>query len=159
MAPSMTVAKAVRTFQVVSVRASGEAIAAVLEGRAEAALVDELVARAHQESQPDSKAELVNTVLAFRELHFAVSRSHPQAQSIIADFHRSYELMLKDGAVNEALGVDWLATDLGDDGKMDLVLRSGVSFDDIDNPSKQGSAYALEQSEYKMMSQSDIVTF
>jgi hypothetical protein len=58
--------------------------------------------------------------------------------------------------VNEALGVDWLATDLGNDGKLDLVLRSGISFDDLANPSQSGSTYALEQSQYRMMSKSNL---
>ena len=160
MVPGYAYGDAVRdatsTFEVVAVKGAGEAISEVIEGRADVALVDELVARAHEENQPDSKADVVNAVLAYRELYFAVSRRHPQAEQIIADFQRSYELMLKDGAVNEALGVDWLATDLGNDGKLDLVLRSGISFDDLDNPSEQGSAYALEQSQYRMMSQSDI---
>jgi polar amino acid transport system substrate-binding protein len=147
---------ALRTFQVVPVRSSGEAIEAVIEGRAEVALVDELVARAQQESQPDSIVEAVDAVLAYRELYFAVSRSHPEAEAVLADFQRSYEAMLNDGSVNEVLGVDWLATDLGDDGKLDLVLRSGVSFDDLQDPSSGGSAYALEQSEYQMMSQADL---
>ena len=147
---------ALSSFDVVPVKGSAEAIKAVLDGRAEIALVDELVTRAHLENDPQLDVDVINTVLAYRELHFAVSRQHPQAEEIISEFHRAYDLMLKDGAVNEALGVDWLATDLGNDGKLDLVLRSGVSFDDLDNPSQRGSTYALEQSQYRMMSKSDL---
>ncbi len=67
-----------------------------------------------------------------------VSRQHPRAEQIISDFHHHYEIMLKDGVVNEILDVDWLATDIGNDGKLDLVLRSGVSFDDLGTPNQQG---------------------
>jgi polar amino acid transport system substrate-binding protein len=148
-----SVREATATFEVVAARSSQAAIEAVAQGRADVALVDELVARAHKENRPESRAEATDAVLAYRELHFAVSRSHPAAQDIIADFQRSYDLMLEDGSVNEALGVDWLATDLGDDGQLDLVLRKGVRFDDLEDPSKTGSAYALEQSGYRLMSQ------
>jgi len=145
-----------KSFSEVPVKGTAEAIAAVQSGRADIALIDELVARAHLESGSSVNVYLIDTVLAYRELHFAVSRQHPRAEEVISEFHRTYEMMLKDGAVNEALGVDWLATDLGDDGKLDLVLRKGVSFDDLENPSKKGTTYALEQSEYQMMSQPNV---
>jgi polar amino acid transport system substrate-binding protein len=143
-------------FDVVSVKDAAEAIMAVQAGRADIALVDELVVRAILESDAQFEVTVIDKVLAYRELHFAVSRQHPQAEQIVSDFHRTYELMLKDGAVNEALNVDWLATDLGNDGQLDLVLRSGVSFDDLNVPSQKGSAYALEQSDYRTMSQPDV---
>ena len=100
--------------------------------------------------------DVINTVLAYRELFFAMSRQHPEAERIISDFQHHYEIMLKDGAVNEALGVDWLAADLGNDGKLDLVLRSSVSFDDLNKPSQKGSTYALNQAQYQMVSQPNV---
>jgi polar amino acid transport system substrate-binding protein len=144
------------SFTLVPVRESAEAIKAVQEDRADIALVDDLVAHAQLEIEAEPDFAVINAVLAYRELYFAVSRAHPQAEQIISDFHHHYETMLKDGAVNEILGVDWLATDLGNDGKLDLVLRSGVSFDDLDAPSQGGSTYALGQSQYQMMSQSNM---
>jgi len=141
------------SFTLVPVKVSAEAIKAVLEGRADIALVDDLVARAQLDSGAEPEFTVINTVLAFRELHFAVSKAHPQAQQIISGFHDQYEAMLKNGVVNEILGVDWLVTDLGNDGKLDLVLRSGVSFDSLDAPLQGGSTYALGQSQYKAISQ------
>jgi len=94
-------------------------------------------------------------VLAFRDLHFAVSKQNPHAAEIIADFHAAYELMLDDGTVNDILNIDWLATDFGHDGKVDIVLRRGVSFDDLSSPTKQENVYALERSEYQLMRQPD----
>lgn len=141
------------SFTLVPVESSAEAIKAVQEDRADIALVDDLVARAQLEADAEPDFTVINAVLAYRELYFAVSRAHPQAEQIISDFHRQYERMLKDGVVNEILDVDWLATDLGNDGTLDLVLRSGVSFDELDAPSQGGSTYALGQSQYQMMSQ------
>ena len=63
--------------------------------------------------------------------------------------------MLEDGTVNEILNVDWLATDFGQTGKLDVVLRRGVSLDDLSHPSDDGSVYALEDSEYKIIRQRD----
>jgi ABC-type amino acid transport substrate-binding protein len=148
--------RARNSFNEVAVKSSAEAIKTVQEGKADIALIDDLVARAHLESGSPLDVNVISSVLAYRELHFAVSRQHPQSEQIISDFNRAYAVMLKDGAVNEALGVDWLATDLGNDGQLDLVLRGGVSFDDLDNPLKSGTTYALEQSEYQMVSQTNL---
>ena len=58
---------------------------------------------------------------------------------------------MSDGTVNDILDVDWLATDFGQDGTMNVVMRSGVSLDDLDNPTAEGGMYALDQSEYQWM--------
>ena len=97
----------------------------------------------------------LRTVLAYRSLHFAVSRTRPDAQEILADFHRAYEVMLSDGTVNEILEVDWLASDFGQPGNVSVVMRSGVSLDDLDNPTEPGSMYALGHSDYEWTGQRD----
>lgn len=139
---------AIPSLTMVSVRDAAEAIRAVQEGMADIALVDELVARSQSGTGAESDFTVINTVLAFRELYFAVSREHPQAEQIIADFHHQYESMLKDGVVNDILDVDWLAADLDNDGTLDLVLRSGASFDDLGVPSEEGTTYSLGRSQY-----------
>ena len=144
------------SFTLVSVEGSAEAIKAVQEGRADIALVDDLVARTQLDIDAESEFTVINAVLAHRELYLAISTKHPQAQQIISDFHLQYEIMLKDGVVNDILDVDWLATDIGNDGKLDLVLRSGVSFDDLGMPTQEGTTYALGQSQYRKISQPDL---
>ena len=140
-------------IDVVNSSSSEAAIQALRDGRADAALVDELVAR----DLLEEASHIISTdkVLAFRSLHFAVSLQNPQAQEIIDDFHRAYEAMLSDGSVNEILNIDWLATDFGQPGQINLVLRSGVSLDDLSNPSDDGSIYALEDSEYQVVRERD----
>lgn len=136
--------------QVIKARSSMHAIEAVRNGDANVALVDELVAR---DLLGDEISGMVatGTVLAFRSLHFAVSKQHPEAEQILADFHEAYEMMLADGTVNEILNVDWLATDFGHAGSVNVVLRSGTSLDDLTHPSADGSVYALEKSEYQIL--------
>lgn len=99
---------------------------------------------------------MLNTVIEFRDLHFAVSRQNPRAEEIIADFQRGYQAMLSDGTVNEILNVDWLATDFGQSGKLNVVMRSGISLDDLEAPSNDGEVYALDGSEFDIMRQRDM---
>jgi polar amino acid transport system substrate-binding protein len=143
-------------FEAIPVKSSSEALQKVRDRLADVALIDELVARNRLESEGESGLTTLNAVLAFRSLHFAVSRQHPQAEAIIADFHRTYSLMLTDGTVNEILKVDWLATDFGQSGDVNVVMRKGISLDDLANPTDAGSVYALEDSEYQIMRQRNL---
>jgi polar amino acid transport system substrate-binding protein len=143
-------------FEVIKAKNSREAIKDVRNGTADVALVDELVARHELNTSEVAGVTVTDSVLALRSLHFAVSRQHPLAEAIIDDFHRAYKLMLADGSVNEILKVDWLATDFGQSGKVDVVLRSGVSLDDLSYPSNDSSVYALENSEYQLVRHGDL---
>lgn len=138
-------------FEVVNAKNSRDALELVQNGKADIALVDELVGRQELEEMGPNNLELANAVLAFRDLHFAVSRQNPQAEQIIEDFQRAYKLMLEDGTVNEILNVDWLATDFGESGTLNYVMRSGVSLDDLDNPSDEGGVFATDSSGYALM--------
>ena len=143
-------------FEVVDAANAKLAIEAVRSGRADVALVDELVARdIIAEPGMDALTQL-DSVLAFRSLYFAVSRQRKDGRAIIADFHRSYKAMLSEGLVNDILDVDWLATDFGHTGRVDLVLRSGSTLDKVSHPSRSGSVYALERSEYQFMQENEL---
>jgi ABC-type amino acid transport substrate-binding protein len=143
-------------FTTVTAKYSLDALKDVNSGKADAALVDELVARNLLDDPVMQTLMMVDTVLAFRDLHFAVSRQHPRAQAVIADFQRGYKQMLSDGSVNEILNVDWLATDFGQSGKLNVVMRSGVSLDDLAPPTNDGEVFALEASEYDLMRQRNL---
>jgi polar amino acid transport system substrate-binding protein len=143
-------------FTVVKSRNSQEALRAVSNGEADAALIDELVARDKLDDPVMKNLTMLDMILAFRDLHFAVSRQHPLAEEIIDDFQRGYKQMLADGTVNEILNVDWLATDFGQSGKLNVVLRSGVSLDDLAPPSNDGEVFALEASEYDLLRQRNL---
>ena len=149
------IAARAQRFETVAAKNSADALDRVRLGQADAALVDELVARDLLSAPGFERLTSLRTVLAYRSLHFAVSRTHPDAREILADFHRAYEVMLSDGAVNEILEVDWLASDFGQPGNVSVVMRSGVSLDDLDNPTEPGSMYALGQSDYEWTGQSD----
>jgi len=146
---------AMSDFDAVKLKNSLQAIRAVRNGEADVALVDELVARDELYKSLMTGLTALDVVLAYRDLHFAITKRHPLAQVIIEDFHRAYKMMLADGTVNEILDVDWLATDFGQSGQMDVVMRRGVSLDDLSDPTDDGSVYALENSEYRAMRRRD----
>lgn len=139
-------------FQPVPTRNSAEALQEVSRGAADVALVDELVARTQLGGPGEHGLVASSDVLAFRSLHFAVSKAMPNATQLLDDFHRAYQMMLLDGAVNDILEVDWLATDFGQPGNMAVVMRSGVSLEDLDDPNASGGMYALDSAEYEWMS-------
>ncbi len=142
-------------IQLVSANTSLNAIREVRTGKADVALIDELVAREEEYEALMSGLTALDTVLAYRDLHLAISKQHPDAEVIIEDFQRGYKLMLADGSVNEILNVDWLATDFGQSGDINVVMRSDVSLDELSDPSAEGSVYALETSEYQAIRQRD----
>jgi len=146
----------VSSVDVIDAKNPIDALRLLSNGDADTALLNELVAREEFEARGIEDLSITDSVLAFRDLHFAVSRQHPMAQEIIDDFHRSYELMLADGTVNEILNVDWLATDFGQPGNLNVVMRSGVSLDDLPNPSNDNDVYALQKSEYQLLHQTEL---
>lgn len=142
-------------FTAVEVPDSTAAMEAVRTGEADVALVDELVARQQITSAGDDPLYITSSVIASRSLHFAMSREDPRAAQVIELFNTTYRLMLQEGRVNEILNVDWLATDLGQDGLMDVVLRKGASLADLEDPSELDSTYALSVADFQTLRQRD----
>jgi ABC-type amino acid transport substrate-binding protein len=135
-----------QTFTVVDVRGADDAMAALRDGRAEVAIVDELYVR--DATTRDDDFTPGDVALAFRELHFAVSRERADAGQIIADFNQAYQSMLRDGTVNRILDLEWLATDLESDGVMDFIHRGGGLQAAVAGVASSESVYALGQDEY-----------
>ncbi|MEM1411996.1 MAG: transporter substrate-binding domain-containing protein [Pseudomonadota bacterium] len=137
-------------FDVVDVRGADAALEALRQGEADVAVVDELFVRdALGDDAEASGLSIGEVALAYRELHFAVSRSHPQAGQILADFNLSYREMVRDGTVNRILDMEWLATDLGSDGVMDFIHRGGGLNAAVADVASRESVYALGQDEYE----------
>lgn len=143
---------------VIEAKTIADVLRGLAKGDADVALVDELAAMETLKQAGMEDLDIGDTVLAFRDLHFAVSRQNPQAQQIIDEFQQSYELMLADGTVNEILGLDWLATDLGQTGDLSVVMRPGIGLDDLSNPTGMNDVYVLQNSEYRRMKQGELDT-
>ena len=137
------------SFTEVDVRGADDALAALRDGRAEVAIVDELYVRDALDEASGQSLVPGDVALAFRELHFAVSRERADAGQIIADFNQAYQSMLRDGTVNRILDLEWLATDLESDGVMDFIHRGGGLQAAVAGVASSESVYALGQDEYE----------
>lgn len=98
---------------------------ALLRGKLDAILVDELLvyylftydgARARELLQSSREA------VATHSLHFALQKTHPQAEAIIAAFNAQVQGMIRDGSFHQVLHVGWLVADHDGDGQDDYIL-------------------------------------
>lgn len=136
-------------FETVDVQGGDAALAALTAGRADVAVLDELFVLEALRDEAGARFSPGEVALAFRELHFAVSRTRPDAQAIVADFNRAYQAMVRDGTVNRILGLEWLATDLEADGVMDFIHRGGGLGAAVADVARSDRVYALGQDEYE----------
>ncbi len=136
-------------FTPVEVRGVEPAMRAVRDGQADVAIIDELIAQQFIEGGGGEGLRTGDVALVYRELHFAMSRRHPQAEAIVADFNRAYQDMLRDGTVNRILDLEWLATDLGSDGVMEFIHRGGGLDAAVSDVASSDSVYALGQEDFE----------
>jgi polar amino acid transport system substrate-binding protein len=139
---------ALSVMSVTQVRGFENTLAAVQNNEADVALIDELAARDYVDQPGNSNLIVGQAALSYRELHFAVSKSHPQHAEIIVAFNEAYYSMLKDGSINRILDIDWVVTDLKLDGVPDFIYRSG------ENPTESepvDTVYAINQTDYQMI--------
>lgn len=149
-------ATAQSTFTVVPARGVEKALTAVQEGAADVAIVDELIARDFIDAASGPALVMGPIALAYRELHFAVSRAHPREQEIVAAFNQAYQAMLRDGTVNRILDIDWLVTDLKSDGVLDFVYRGGDLAAGA-TPGSDQTVYPVGQADYERLRESDFM--
>jgi hypothetical protein len=62
-----------------------------------------------------------------KTLHFALSKSYPDAQVIIDDFNREIGEMIIDGTYHEILELNWIRADVDGDGNLELIPRGTVA--------------------------------
>lgn len=135
-------------LSVTEVSGSEKTLKAVQSGEADVALIDELAARDYVDQSGNDDLIIGQTALSFRELHFAVSKKHPQQAEIIGAFNNAYVSMLKDGSINRILDIDWVVTDLKFDGVPDFIYRS----DGVPGGSESmDTVYAINQGDYQML--------
>ncbi len=101
-----------------------DSVARLLDGEVDYTLMDDLVVlylvRDHGEEARERLA-FGSTPLLTRSLHFAVRRSHPAAESIIARFNAELRGMMADGSYHRLLHLDWIQADVDGDGRREYV--------------------------------------
>jgi polar amino acid transport system substrate-binding protein len=102
---------------------------AVLAGKADYLLADELVMHRLFESYPEKARKLLavgTNPVTTRALHFAIRRSYPGAEKIITSFNNSILNLITDGTYNQLLQVSWIRADIDEDGVEDFI-STGIS--------------------------------
>jgi polar amino acid transport system substrate-binding protein len=118
---------------------------AVLAGKADYMLADELLVHRLFESYPEKSRELLaaaSTPLVQRPLHFAVRRNLPNAAAIIQAFDQNIQTLIADGTYNRLLELAWIRSDITGDGVEDYITTGTVSA----KAPETSSAYRLFES-------------
>ncbi len=108
----------------VNARNDQDGLDKLLAGEVDYMLVDELVVRyllTYQRDDAAAKLEIGSTPLARRTLHFALRRTVPDAEDIVASFNAEIDGMMADGSYSRILQVGWIRVDIDGDGRDELV--------------------------------------
>jgi len=100
-----------------------ENLQALLTGKVDYVLLDELVVSYLFEHQKEATArlEVGKAPLVKRTLHFAVRKGLPDAQRVIDRFNDAIAGMVGDGTYNKALQLTWIRADVDGDGQEELI--------------------------------------
>jgi polar amino acid transport system substrate-binding protein len=104
-----------------------DSLSQLLTGKADYALMDELVIQYIVDNYPtESKTRLSlgSKPLVTRQLYFAVNRTRPDAESIISRFNAQLRGMIADRTYHRLLHVAWISADVDGDGVAEFVPRS-----------------------------------
>jgi len=103
---------------------------AVLAGKADYMLADDLLVHKLFESYPEKSRQLLaagSKPLVLRPLHFAVRKTLPNAAAVIDAFNKNIQALMADGTYNRLLQIAWIRTDISGDGVEDFVGTGGAS--------------------------------
>jgi polar amino acid transport system substrate-binding protein len=104
-----------------------DSLSLLLAGSVDYALMDELVVQYIVDNYPKeagTKLQLGSTPLVTRELHLAIRRTRPDAESIISRFNAQLRGMIADRTYHRLLHVAWIRADVDGDGIPEFVPQS-----------------------------------
>ena len=122
-------------------RSEEDSLGLLLGGSVDYALMDELVVQYLVNNYPkeaQSKLQLGTMPLVTRELHLAIRRTRPDAESIISRFNAQLRGMIADHTYHRLLHVAWIRADVDGDGIPEFVPQS-----DRPGPLQPQHAYTL----------------
>lgn len=99
----------------------------LLDNKVDYTLMDELVVQyivSNYAEEARTRLQIGSTPLLSRQLHLAVSRTVPDAQSIIDKFNAQLRGMITDHTYHRLLHVDWVLADVDGDGRAEYVPQS-----------------------------------
>lgn len=131
---------------IVPLENDAECLKAVLDGRADYLLLDELMVR-HLFDEYGDKARKRLAVgevpIIAHELHLALRKSHPRAKEIVATFDRNVERMIADGTYNVLLHVPWIRRDIDGDGELEYIASTKATSRSGGDPGATQGGYAV----------------
>ena len=107
-----------------------DSLTQVLQGKAEFALMDELVVQylvSNYPKEAQTRLEMGKAPLVTRPLFVAIRRSRPDAESLIARFNSQLRGMIADRTYHKLLHVDWIRADIDGDGVPEDVPKSDMA--------------------------------
>jgi polar amino acid transport system substrate-binding protein len=131
-----------------------DSLSRLLKGEVDYTLMDELVVEYIQRNHPQESSKRLQigvTSLITRELHLALRRNMPSAESIVSRFNAQLRDMIADRTYHRLLHVDWIQADINGDGVPELVPRT-----DQTGPSAPQHSYALFSSPAPARSKSGV---
>ena len=118
-----------------------ESLRSLLDGRVDYTLMDELVVHyivSQYPKESGTRLQIGSRPLIMRELHFALARTRPDAETIVAGFNGQLRGMLADRTYHRLLRVDWIRGDVDGDG-----VPEYVPFTERLGPAEPQRVYAL----------------
>jgi polar amino acid transport system substrate-binding protein len=118
-----------------------DSLTRLLSGDVEYTLMDDLVIQSLVSQYPKESAarlHIASAPLITRPLYFAVRRTHPDAESLVAGFNAQLRSMIVDRTYHRLLHVDWIRADVNGDGVPEFIPS-----DDKPGPSVPLTAYTL----------------
>jgi polar amino acid transport system substrate-binding protein len=107
-----------------------DSLTQVLQGKAEYALMDELVVQyivSNYPKEAQTRLELGKAPLVTRPLFVAIRRTRPDAESLISRFNAQLRGMIADRTYHKLLHVDWIRADIDGDGVLEDVPKSDMA--------------------------------
>jgi len=104
-----------------------DSLSLLLGGRADYALMDDLVVQYITDNyakEAKAKLELGTVPLITRQLHLAIRKSRPDAQSIIDRFNSQLRGLIADRTYHKLLHVAWIRADVDGDGIPEFIPAS-----------------------------------
>jgi polar amino acid transport system substrate-binding protein len=111
-------------------KSEDDSLRMLLDRRVEYALMDALVVQFLVDAYPEearTRLQIGRTPLATRQLHLALRRALPDAQSIVTRFNAQLGQMITDRTYHKLLHVDWIRADVDGDGLAEYIGGSDQS--------------------------------
>ncbi len=104
-----------------------QSLGMLLDGTVDYMLIDQLVIEYIVRDYPEqaqARLAIGSSVLVTRPLYFAVRRSLPNAEAIVAGFNDQLAAMITDRSYHRLLHLEWIQVDVDGDGIPELVPQS-----------------------------------